>query len=77
MAAPLSWLRDAIAKRDQVAERDGVVVSVWVDSEGVQIFAPGSASLRSWDDLDAATSNPLVPTVETIAARVKRAKVPA
>jgi hypothetical protein len=73
MTAPASWLREAFERRDALAAQ-GVDIVLSVSSWGVTVWAHGLVDTigRSWPAIEGASTNPLVPTIETLADRARR-----
>jgi hypothetical protein len=72
LAAPLSWLTDALERRHLLAQQ-GVHLIISVNAWGVSIWAEGvEGYARSWPSIEAATTNPLIPTIETVCTKLRR-----
>lgn len=73
MSAPLSWLRDAYERRDAL-RAEGVHLQISVTTWGITIWSEGMTHevSRAWSALDGASINPLIPSMDTVAARVRR-----
>lgn len=74
MTAPLAWLVEAFIRRDQLMA-EGVPIQLSVSSFGVSIWTPDHEieSMRAWSLLERAKSNPLMPSIETVAAKYRKA----
>jgi hypothetical protein len=73
MPAPLAWLAEAYQRRQLLAEQ-GVHIIISVSAFGVTIWAEGiEGYARSWAAIEAASTNPLIPTIETVCTRLRRA----
>lgn len=74
MTAPLAWLREAYERRDGLAAQ-GIHITLSVSAWGVTIWAAGQEPEigRSWAMLESASVNPLIPTIDTVATKIRRA----
>jgi hypothetical protein len=73
VTAPAAWVREAYERRDILAAQ-GVHITIVTSAWGVTMWADGVEEIgRSWSALDAASINPLIPTIETITTRLRRA----
>lgn len=74
MNAPLAWLREAYERRDQLA-REGLPITLVPSVWGVSVWAEGVETTgRAWSLLEHASTNPLIPTIETTAMKLKARK---
>lgn len=72
MTAPAAWLREAYERRDTLAAQ-GVHITIVPSAWGVTIWAEGvEGTGRSWSFLDSVSTNPLIPTIETICTKLRR-----
>lgn len=72
MTAPAAWLREAYERRDTLAAQ-GIHITIAPSAWGVTMWADGVEHVgRAWPALDAASINPLIPTIETITTKLRR-----
>jgi hypothetical protein len=74
VAAPLVWIREAYERRDALRAM-GTPLTIVPSAEGVSVWIDGAdvdLVFRSWSLFEAAGSNPLIPTIETLVTRAKR-----
>lgn len=72
MSAPLAWLAEAYERRQLLAEQ-GVHIVIAPSAFGVAIWAEGVEGYdRSWSSIEAASTNPLIPTIETVTTKLRR-----
>lgn len=66
------WIQAAAARRLAIAAAGGPLINITIEPEGIAIWHDGDGALRTWAELARATIDPLTPSVEAVAARVKR-----
>lgn len=73
MTAPLAWLREAFERREALAAQ-GLDIVLSVSAWGVTIWHHGLEDTvgRSWGEMERASSNPLIPSMDTIASKARR-----
>lgn len=76
MPGTLGWMREAYDLRDNLRAQ-GVPLTIVPSAAGVSMWVEGAdvdLNFRSWSLLESASTNPLIPTIETLVNRARRTK---
>lgn len=76
MPGSLGWMREAYDRRDNLAAI-GVPLTIVPNAAGVSMWIDGAdvdLVFRSWSLLESASTNPLIPSIETLVTRARRSK---